>query len=396
MSTPEPLSDTWRVWAHYVWAGAVVAILLLHVFWPQPGEEGPYQAWPMGLMPFPVAGALILARRPGNGVGRTLFVIGLGAFVIFFTWWLTFAIYDSPLSPVIEDLGNPGVFLSFGAIGVLLHLFPTGQPIGPRHRWVVRTLWAVIGVASLASLFYPGPLPLSGRENPLAVLPEGLLKGLELTAIPILLALVVSGIGVLAFRWRRAALVERLQLRWFLSASVVALGTFGVFISPLNAIVESTGSTNLLVEILSSLMIVLVMFWSIPIAITIAVLRYRLFEIDRLVSRAATYAIVVAVSVTVFAGAVVGIQAVLPAQNDLAVAASTLAVAALFNPLRKRVQHQLDRRFNRARYDSEQEVDGLARQLRDAHDMGEITREAIDVVTGTMQPATLGVWIRGS
>lgn len=390
MSTPESVSDTWRVWAHYVWAGVVVAILLLHVFWPRPGQGSFYAAWPLGLMPFPVAAALILARRPGNGVGRDLFVVGLGAFVIFFTWWLTFAIYDSPLSPVIEALGNSGVLLSFGAIGVLFHLFPTGQPIGPRHRWVVRVLWVSIGLVSIGSMF--DTLPVSGRENPLAVIPAGLLDSLELAVIPILLALVLAGLGVLVHRWGRADLVERLQLRWFLSASVVALITFAAFISPLSQI---DTSANPLVELLSGVVIVLLMFWSIPMAITIAVLRYRLFEIDRLVSRAATYVIVIVVLVAVYAGAVVGIQAVLPASSALAVAASTLAVAALFNPLRRRVQRQVERRFNRARYDSQQEVDDLARRLRDAHDMGEITSEAVDLVTGTMQPAALGVWVRG-
>lgn len=391
MSTPSPAADTRRAWAHYVWAGTVAAILLLHVFWPQPGDDEAYQAWPMGLMPFPVAGALILARRPGNGVGRTLFVIGCAAFLIFFTWWLTFAAYDSPLSPVVEVLGNPGVWLSFGGIGILLHLFPTGQPIGPRHRWVVRGMWALLTVACIGSIFDTSPMPSTGRDNPLGLLPASLVDTLELAVLPLFLMLVVAGIGVLIYRWRWADMVERLQLRWFLSASVVALIAFGIFTSPP---FQGADTTNVLVDILSSLLIVLLVFWSIPIAITVAVLRYRLFEIDRLVSRAVTYAIVVAVLVGVFAGAVVGIQAILPAQNDLAVAASTLAVAALFNPLRKRVQRQVERRFNRAKYDSQQEIDAFVRRLRDAHDLSGIADETVDVVTGTMQPATLAVWIR--
>lgn len=134
--------------------------------------------------------------------------------------------------------------------------------------------------------------------------------------------------------------------------------------------------------------------WSvIPVAIGIAILRYRLYEIDRLVSRTVTYGCVVAVLVGVYIGGVFVLGAVLPLEGDVAVAAATLAVAALFNPLRRRIQVSVDRRFNRSRYDFEREVARFAGILRDRIDPEEVVAAWTRVVSDTMQPATVGVWL---
>lgn len=385
-----------RAWAEYVWAGLVVSVLVMHVIRPQPGEDGPYWPWPMGLVPFPIAGALILVRRPGNGVGRVLRVVGVGAFLIFFTWWLTFVIYDSPMSPYVEVIGNPGVFLSFGGMAVLLHVFPTGLPIGAKHRRAVRAMWAILGLLVLMSLFEPAPLPNSDRPNPLAVDMGSTFEVVFAVAAVLLVLLVFAGFGILVARFRRGSLVERQQLRWFLAAAGLAMFTFFIFLNVTDWLDRLLGVTpGSIANHLIGIFLVVAMFWSLPAAITVAVLRYRLFEIDRLVSRTVTYVVVVAVLAGVFAAFIVGLQALLPAQSDLAVAGSTLAAAALFSPLRRRVQAIVDRRFNRSKYDAEAEVDALADRLRDAHDIDGITGEMLEVVTKTIQPVSVGVWMAG-
>lgn len=131
-----------------------------------------------------------------------------------------------------------------------------------------------------------------------------------------------------------------------------------------------------------------------PIAIGVAVTRYRLFEIDRLISRTVTYAAVVVVLATVYVGGVLLLRSVFPGQSDLGVAVSTLTAAALFLPLRRRVQHHVDRRFNRSRYDAEWELERFAGRLRHELDLEGLTDDLLDVVAATVQPSSAGVWIR--
>ena len=133
---------------------------------------------------------------------------------------------------------------------------------------------------------------------------------------------------------------------------------------------------------------------AIPISIGVAVVRYRLYEIDRLVSRTVSYAIVIALLAAVFAGLVTLVGSFLDTASDLAVAASTLAVAALFNPLRRRVQRGVDHRFNRSRYDSERVMSGFTSSLRDEVDPDEVLGGWLSVVINTMQPASVGAWVR--
>jgi hypothetical protein len=134
---------------------------------------------------------------------------------------------------------------------------------------------------------------------------------------------------------------------------------------------------------------------SIPIAIAIAVLRYRLFDIDRLVSRTVSYALVVGVLAALFFGIVSLLTGLIPPnQNDLTIAASTLVVFALFNPLRKRIQGLVDRRFNRSRYNSQRVIDGFSETLRDQIDSDQVVEGWVGVVSQTMQPSAVGVWVR--
>jgi hypothetical protein len=201
-------------------------------------------------------------------------------------------------------------------------------------------------------------------------------------------AVLTLAIVALATRYRRGDRVERLQIRWLLAAMAITIvGFAGVGIE--SAIRRDDGpNISAFVAYLGVLLM--------PIAIGIAVTRYRLYEIDRLISRTIGYALVTGVLVAVFAGAVLGLQTVLEpltGENTVAVAASTLIVAALFQPLRRRVQRAVDRRFDRARYDGERTVAAFAARLRDQVDLATLEADLDAVVRGTVAPATLRVWI---
>lgn len=385
------MSQRFRNWALAGWAALTVAVLALHVVWPQPGIEGDYWPWVVGLMVFPVAAALILAKRPGNGVGRALGVVGMATFVIFFMHWYAVNYLDSPLSRPAEVLSTVAVVPQFAGMVALLHLFPTGRPISKWHARTFTVFVSLVAAAAVLQLLQPGPLWATGRPNPFGIAPEwtrpavvdeGGLFDVLLTVFGLL------GIGSLIARWRRARPVERAQLRWFLAAAVAT----AVMLSLMDALPEGD---NRLVDAIAGAIVAAVAFWSLPAAIVVAITRYRLYEIDQLISRTATYAVVVGVLVTVYAGGVFLLSSLLPLQGDLPIAASTLAVAALFNPLRRRVQHRVDRRFNRPRYDATREVEQFASRLRTQLDADDLTDDLLGVVARTVQPATASLWIRG-
>jgi hypothetical protein len=202
---------------------------------------------------------------------------------------------------------------------------------------------------------------------------------------PLVLAamvMAVPAIVALFVRLRRSTGVERQQLKWFLfAATSLALGLISSF--------DNFNLPQSLNDAISA--VTLSALW---VAIGVAIVRYRLFEIDRIVSRTVSYAVVAGLLALVFFGVVTVLTTFLPTESDLAIAGSTLAVAAAFNPLRRRVQGQVDRRFNRARYDTERVMDQFAGELRDEVDSGEIIDGWLNAVVDTMQPAAVGVWVR--
>jgi hypothetical protein len=185
-------------------------------------------------------------------------------------------------------------------------------------------------------------------------------------------------------RWRRADGVPRLQMRWF------GLGLL------LSGVLTTTGLATDLAGLTNDLVWVgaWLGFGALPVAIGVAVTRYRLFEIDRLLSRTVTYAAVVAMLVGVYATGVLVLGGLFQRESDLSVAVSTLAVAALFLPLRGRVQRVVDRRFNRSRYDAERELELFAGRLRDELDLDELTADLVHTTVGTVQPASASLWFR--
>jgi hypothetical protein len=204
-------------------------------------------------------------------------------------------------------------------------------------------------------------------------------------SLPILATVLIALVTIdLVLRWRRAQGVERLQIRWAaLGFLVVALLGVGGLTA------QAAGLANEFVFVA-----VWLGFGALPTAVGIAVTRYRLLDIDRLISRTVTYALVVGMLVGVYAGGVILLRGLVPLRGTLAVATSTLVVAALFNPLRRRVQIEVDRRFNRSHYVAQQELEMFAGRLREEIDFDGLIDDLLAVVTKTVQPSTVTVWIR--
>lgn len=264
--------------------------------------------------------------------------------------------------------------------------FPSGSLLGPRWRWVERGLWIAVALMALTSTFGPAadefpfdnPLEIARWSNGLAIASNVAYVLWQLTSIPSIASVIV--------RLRRSRGIERQQVKWVAFA--------GGYLAFLVFLVEVTFRLFFepLYESASVLVAASVLF--IPISMALAMLRYRLYDIDRLVSRSVAYSLVAAALFLVYAGGVVLLQSALPTSGNLAIAASTLAAAALFNPLRVRVQRWVDRRFNRAVFDAEREVDDFAHRLRTALDPATITRDLNVVLQTTVQPASTFVWIR--
>ncbi len=277
-------------------------------------------------------------------------------------------------------------------------LFPTGSPPSPKWRWVA---WLSVGtylLMSLASVFQEefctewgdegclvtvaNPIGISGMANP----EESIVGSL---AIGLLLLCSLAALASLVVRYRRSTRLEQSQIKWvLLSLGVFVLGGVGFDVIWMEMLGQPEPS-GLVATIVDQLAWVL-----IPISIALAVLRYRLYDIDRIISRTLSYALILGLLGVVALGLVSGFTLFLPNDDPLVVAVSTLIVAALFNPLRKRVQQAVDRRFNRSRFDAERVVQGFASTLQERVDPEGVVDGWLGVVSETMQPAAVGVWVR--
>jgi hypothetical protein len=258
-----------------------------------------------------------------------------------------------------------------------LLLFPDGRPPSPRWRPV---LWlAVAGGAAEMATSAVSDVNFSSSFRALTdpvrlVAPLTTAYGLETTGQVLVL---LAGAASLVARFRRAEPVERLQLKWFTYAAVVVAVVVLVF---------SNLTSN-------PLPVFEVFFPLIPVAVGVAILKYRLYDIDRIISRTLAYAIVTALLAGVYAGPVLLSTLVLGLHTPVAVAVATLAAAALFNPVRRRVQRVVDRRFNRARYNADLTVAAFAARLKDAVDLDAVHDDLTGVVTRTLEPAHVSIWL---
>ena len=339
-------------------------------------------------------GALIAWRRPENRIGRLLQVSGPLILSVFLAF-IGASVRTVAIGP--EDLVGgiagwwaattilPAIYIAFPLVGIL---FPDGRLPGPRWRLPVGTVTAALLAVSPVYAFAMGPLGPELPDNPFGLFAVSA-EVRELAGLVGTLALVVAmalAVVAIAVRWRRGSHVERSQLKWLFAALVVAGVLFPLTFGG-SAFEGSSVLTNL--SVASVLLI--------PVAIGIAILRYRLYEIDRLVSRTVSWAVVTGVLVTVFAGAVVALQGVLDGVTQgqtLAVAASTLVAFALFQPIRRRVQSVVDRRFDRARYDAQRTVDAFAERLRNEVDLTTLRTALVATTADAVRPVNATVWLR--
>ncbi|HEY7936816.1 MAG TPA: hypothetical protein VID26_06770 [Candidatus Limnocylindrales bacterium] len=347
-------------------------------------------------------GAVLVNRLPRHIVGQLLLAGGLVAAV-------------STAAGAVADYGlnrHPGsipgaigfAILANASGGVYLGLlggfvpsfFPTGRLLSPRWRAMVAFGLVATFVPVLTNILgpiSPGTYPTSAA-NPLALGgPAGQLVALTTTAANdcgvLALVLVIASVVV---RYRHAQGVERAQLKWFAYVGLVVVPTIVIGIVTSSA---TSGPLTLVTNV--AWLASIAGLGLLPIAIGVAVLRYRLYEIDRLISRTISWALVSVLVIGLFAGLVLALQAVLASvlrSNELVVAGSTLVVAAMFQPIRGRVQRIVDRRFNRARYDADRTIGAFAGRLRDEVDLEQLRAEILATVARTVEPSSVSLWLR--
>jgi hypothetical protein len=344
---------------------------------------------------FATVGAVILARRPGNRIGWLCWAIGFAITVSAVgsrQVWVVLADQDRSsawaLLPLLATMAWLGTLL--GLLPFLVLLFPTGRLLSRRWRPVAWAIGLVLGLYLTAVLLTPGPIDLGLRDNPDNPLgvkaAEGLLQLVQTTTGVVAPVLVLAALASVVVRFRRARGEERQQLKWFTFVIVADLVLF-------LGLAERVGP-------LGGLVIFPVGLSMIPVAIGVAVLRYRLYDIDRIINRTLVYALLTALLGAVYAGVVLVLgqasRGIATKPPGWAVAAATLAAAALFQPARRRIQQAVDRRFNRRRYNAAKTIEAFSTRLRDQVDLDTLSAELLAVVDQTMEPTRVSLWLRPS
>ena len=393
-------TDTRPAWLAWPLCTLVVAIVALG-FLPWPVSE--VALIPLVLstaVPFATVGAFVASRRPRNPVGWLFIAFGAAAAIKFTgSQYATYALLTHPSSlPAGDFIASFAVHLWHPALGFLIFsflLFPHGRLPSPRWRFVAW-LSAISCVAALISGMleheflqeYTWPEDLS-FVKPLFTGPVAEVGATVFWyASMVILAMLFASGASLVLRLRRAVGEERQQLKWVVYS--VALLAFAV------------PSTILLIIVLHSLedvrVFFAVLFPLIPISVGIAILKYRLYEIDLIINRTLVYGSLTAMLLAVYFGGIVVLQRVFVAltgeKSTLAVVASTLLIAALFNPLRHRIQAFIDRRFYRRKYDARKTLEAFSTKLRDETDLDTLNADLVGMVRETMQPAHVSLWLR--
>ena len=369
-------------------AGALVSLVFS---WDAPIGEGSWGFRGFGLINaigFTTVGAIVTLRRQSNKIGWLLLSAGVVWSIVEAEFeYAVYAVVGRP-SPlpggvVAAWLGSWEWTIVVGVYPVLLVLFPDGRISTPARRAVVAGAVLVSFLLAFQFAFRPGPLQLTAFiDNPITLVPRAALDAVAFAGLAVTVPLVVACAGMLVARFRRSVGIEREQLKWlaFAALPLVALG-------PLSSIVPGKP-----IQILSA-----VSQMAVPVAIGIAVLRYRLYDIDVLINRTLVYGATSIGIVVAFIGCEALLQTLLrplTSGSEVAVVASTLASIGLFQPLRHRMQRAVDRRFYRSRYDAVRTLDDFSVRLRDQVALEAVRTDLLDAVRGTVQPSHASLWLR--
>ena len=341
-------------------------------------------------------GALLVVRRPGNTVGWLMVVVGVGFTLSQLSVALTSTFAATGTAEGLRSAQIAGwATVMLQLVGVFQiaigFLYPSGKVQSSAWARFMRVYWAIAVAFVVTSLTQPGPLQLiPALQNPFGFGPD--LRG-DRPFAPILflfMVIVFGGLGVsMASRYRSGSHVERLQLKWFVLA--LGLSAIGLGIATSEVILpdRERNTIGLTVFVFAGAVV--------PIAIGIAILRHGLYDIDRIISRTLGYATITAVLAGVFGAAALSLGVLLSSFAEgqtIAVAGSTLLVAALFGPLRRRGQAIVDRRFDRSRYDAGLTVQAMTARLRDDVDIDRVEADVLAVVDRTFHPESVALWLR--
>ena len=396
---------SWLAWSLCAFSLALTALslLLLALNRSEPNVLL-YDYWAestLGALTFSTVGAFVASRRPENPIGWIFCALGLyGGVGHFAGQYAIYAILARPDSlPGGPALGWIHTWSYVPAIGLLVFLFllfPDGRLVSGRWRWVawftvaaltLTTIWEALRPATLFGL---GPI-----RNPLGM---QIATGTLQSALNLVTGVLMAAVGLIAaasmfVRLRRAEGVERQQIKWFAYAAAVLVFSLILYMAEVTYKLVSApwftwvGWALTLASILGT-----------SVAVGVAVLKYRLYEIDTLINRTLVYGSLTAILAALYFGGIVVLQRVFVAltgqKSTLAVVASTLLIAALFTPLRRRIRSFIDRRFYRRKYDARKTLEAFSQQLRNETDLEALRGDLVGVVRETMQPAHVSLWIR--
>jgi hypothetical protein len=353
---------------------------------------------------FPVVGALIASKRPRNPIGWICLISGL--------FWMFFALGDASDAYELARTGTVTSSITLdallqgswvppvGLLGIyMILLFPDGRLPSRRWRPFALLAGAVMVLIPIAFVLVPGPLEgHPGMSNPFGLEGYPWLEGVSLSLVLLLPLCILTSAFSLVLRYRHSGTEVREQIKWLAStASLVGVTYLGV-------VIVSLFFEPVLSPVLLSLIqqVGLMSFAAIPTAIGFAVLKYRLYDIDIIINRALVYGPLTVSLVAVYFGGVVGTETAFRAltgqeqQPQIAVVASTLAIAALFGPLRRRIQNVIDRRFYRSKYDAARILEAYGARLRDEVDLQTLGDDLLGVVRETVQPVHASLWLHSS
>jgi hypothetical protein len=387
---------SWLAWAVCALALALTALTVLLIGLLLRSDTPIYYYWletSMVAVGYSTVGAIVASRLPESPIGWLFCAIGLIFGVSHFSAeYAAYALVAPSRSlPAGEVCAWLTSWVWVGGLGLIVFLdllFPNGRLPSARWRWFARFTAIVLLPAAILGALSPGLILSSTLNNPLGI--EGLPNASkEIEAF--MYALVAVGASSMLARLRHAGTIERQQIKWFAYATAVAIS--GVILK--NTVYPPVG---VMWVWWVGLVLTTVGVVSSPVAMGIAIFRYRLYEIDTLINRTLVYAPLTALLVALYFGAIVLLQSVFVAltgeQSTLAVVASTLLIAALFNPLRRRIQSLIDRSFYRRKYDAAKTLEGFSLKLRDETDLEALSDDLVGVVRETMQPAHASLWLR--